>query len=322
MRVAAAVLLALPGCSLPEVIISPPADVLVAEVYLHVGAPAQWALLHRTTREPAPGATMVVRAAAGGEMSYAQAEDDSSCGGTGAPPEATCYRADEPWPGFLQAGESYTLRIEFEGRILTGATTIPAGFVLREPVEVPDAWSSPRCELPAWTSLAMVWTQSAGAWVYLAELTLENVAEVFPDAPAGLPDPLRLLGVSLAAEDTIMRLPGDFGLFQRVEVDRGVLLALQRGLPPGAEGGVVLAALDRNAVNWTRGGAFNPSGPIRVPSLRGDGTGVFGSVLPRSFRFTAGEPESAVSCAAPAPSPAVARNPDGIAPIHPSNGET
>jgi hypothetical protein len=318
MRAGGAVLLALTGCSLPEVIISPPVDVLVAEVYLHVGAPVQWALLHRTTMEAAPGARMVVHAAAGGEMIYTQAAEDPFCGGTGAPPEATCYRGEEPWPGFLRAGDQYTLRVEFAGRTLTGATTIPADFVLRLPAEVADARSAPRCELPGWTSLEMMWTRSAGAWVYLAELILENVAEVLPDVPAGLPDPLRLLGVSLSAEDTIMRLPGDFGLFQRLEVDRGVLLALQRGLPPGAEGEVVLAALDRNAVNWTRGGNFNPSGPIRVPSLHGDGTGVFGSVLPRRFRFAAGAPESAVSCESEADSalwPAGARKPAGTAPV-------
>lgn len=39
-----------------------------------------------------------------------------------------------------------------------------------------------------------------------------------------------------------------------------------------------IAAGDRNYVNWLRGGRFNPSGMIRVPSVHGDGTGVFGSV--------------------------------------------
>jgi hypothetical protein len=42
---------------------------------------------------------------------------------------------------------------------------------------------------------------------------------------------------------------------------------------------VTIAAADRNYVNWERGGNFNPSGLIRVASIRGDGTGTFGSMV-------------------------------------------
>ena len=50
----------------------------------------------------------------------------------------------------------------------------------------------------------------------------------------------------------------------------------------------MIAAADRNYVNWVRRGAFNPSGIVRVPSLHGDGTGVFGSVVRKRFTVDAG----------------------------------
>jgi hypothetical protein len=43
-------------------------------------------------------------------------------------------------------------------------------------------------------------------------------------------------------------------------------------------------------VNWVRGGSFNPSGTVRVPSISGGGTGVFGSLVTRTVRLhTAGD---------------------------------
>ena len=51
-----------------------------------------------------------------------------------------------------------------------------------------------------------------------------------------------------------------------------------------------IAAADRNYVNWVRGGNFNPSGQVRVPSVRGDGTGVFAATVVRSLRVFAAPP--------------------------------
>jgi len=76
----------------------------------------------------------------------------------------------------------------------------------------------------------------------------------------------------------------EFGVFERFDLDRDLALAVSEGLPAGTSADVTIGALDRNYVNWIRGGSFNPSGLVRVPSLRGDGTGTFGSVVRRSFR--------------------------------------
>jgi len=62
-------------------------------------------------------------------------------------------------------------------------------------------------------------------------------------------------------------------------------VALSRGLPEGVSAEVVIAAADRNYVNWVRGDSFNPSGAVRVASVRGDGTGVFGSFSSARFRL-------------------------------------
>jgi hypothetical protein len=45
----------------------------------------------------------------------------------------------------------------------------------------------------------------------------------------------------------------------------------------------MISATDRNYVNWVRGGNFNPSGVVRVPSVGGDGIGVFASTVTRTF---------------------------------------
>ena len=71
-----------------------------------------------------------------------------------------------------------------------------------------------------------------------------------------------------------------------------ILVALQTGLPAGVDANVLVAAADRNYVNWVRGGNFNPSGTVRVSSIRGDGAGLFGAIVSRRLTITT---DSAVS---------------------------
>jgi hypothetical protein len=98
--------------------------------------------------------------------------------------------------------------------------------------------------------------------------------------------PLRLQGLAFTALDTTLVLPGELGLFDRFDVVlHPILVALSAGLPEGVSGTVVVAAADRNYVNWVRGDSFNPSGPVRVPSVRGDGTGVFASMSTARFQL-------------------------------------
>jgi hypothetical protein len=206
-----------------------------------------------------------------------------------------CFAARDT-VGFVRPGVRYTARVEAAGRVLTGSTTVPAAFTLVEPVAAATT-ARTECRLPARTAVELVWRPSAGATAYVAELSVGGLAGL---VDAYVPeDPLRLLGLAVSEADTTMMLPAEFGLFDVPRVSVELLLALRDGFPEGdVSGDVVVAAVDRNFTNWARGGAFNPSGLTRTPSLHGDGTGVFGSLVRRGFRFTVVDSAGApgVSC--------------------------
>lgn len=84
--------------------------------------------------------------------------------------------------------------------------------------------------------------------------------------------------------------PAQMGLFDRTELDRDLALILQEGLPAGTDASIAVPAVERNYVNRARGGTFDPSGPVRVPSVVGDGTRFFGSGVLRSLSVVAEEP--------------------------------
>jgi hypothetical protein len=136
------------------------------------------------------------------------------------------------------------------------------------------------------SNLDVVWRASPSAWVYAAEASLGGIQRAL--GPHGLTvdrDPLRLFGLSISSADTTLAFPREFGLFDRFDDDLTEALAfMQGGLPAGVNTNIVIAAADRNYVNWERGGNFNPSGQVRVPSIRGDGSGVFGSLVPKNIR--------------------------------------
>ena len=96
-------------------------------------------------------------------------------------------------------------------------------------------------------------------------------------------DPLHLLGLSISDQDTTTVFPSEFGVFDRFDLDHDLATRLQEGLPDSTTAEVSITAVEGNYVNWARGGNFNPSGQVRVPSLRGDGTGVFAATVSRRF---------------------------------------
>ncbi|MBI4545658.1 MAG: hypothetical protein HY703_10715 [Gemmatimonadetes bacterium] len=295
--------LGLASCELEEVTTADPEDVIVAEIVLRAGQPQQLAFLHGTLKAGAPatvrGARISVSDAAGRQLVFHELEDkrctlqpDTAAGDV----QGTCYATDLEQAGFgsgfVRPGERYTLRMETaDGRLLTGATVVPGTFQLRHPELDPEATTEHRlapvaCTLPAGQPLSITWTAAAGAWVYIAETDLRGLRRAL--APRGITveqDPLRLFGLNITREDTSMVFPTDFGVFERLELERDLLLAIRYGLPPHTLADVVIAAADRNYVHWHRGGNFNPSGLVRIPSIRGDGTGVFASVVPHIFRI-------------------------------------
>jgi hypothetical protein len=287
------------GCELAEVVTVEADDVLVVEAVLRAGVPGQRILLHRPVaagRVPGErGAEVLVHPEEGRSVRFREAPMDDCVGfdrDAGDDRidviEPTCYLAEGAVP---EVGSGYRLEVvSSAGERLEGETVVPGAFDWRAPA-LPEG-APRRCVLPAGESLALAWSRSEGAWAYIGELEIEGLEEVLAERgiDVDVPSPLRLTGLAISESDTTLTLPRDFGLFQRGSIPLEVLLALQQGLPEGTSARLVLAAADRNYVNSVRGGAFNPSGTVRVPSVRGDGTGVFASLVPLALEIaTEGE---------------------------------
>jgi hypothetical protein len=270
-----------PGCELQEVTTAEGADILVAEIVLRSGESVQTAVLQRTGAppgtQPVSGVSIEVYASDGATMRFVPAPLQRCIDS----PEVrdirhsvACYIAERDNAIPILSGASYSLRIATDdGRVLTGSTTLPSELRLRRP-------AAESCRLAPDTPLTMSWGVATGAWAYLTEALFVGLKDAM--AERGLTvseEPLRLAGVSVSAADTSITFPGGLGVFNRFEEEIApVLVALQRGMPPGVNTRVTVGAADRNLVNWIRGGNFNPSGPVRVGSIRGDGIGVFGSL--------------------------------------------
>lgn len=276
------------GCELEEIAVVDVEEVVIAEVYANVAPSPEdneiLAFLHQTVgsedvdaaeadlvaarvtvTRPADGLTVQLQNAAVTEC----IEEDR--------PEfpAACFLADSTGAAQLQPGDLLELDIELvDGGRLESESRVPGDFRL---VGIPD-----RCRLEPDTLLPLRWTRAVSAWAYVNETSISGL----PDAlrPEGIvveDDPLYLLGLSVSDADTTTIFPSEFGVFNRFELDQDVAVRLQDGLPDGTSAEITVTAVDRNYVNWARGGNFNPSGQVRVPSLRGDGSGVFGSTVGR-----------------------------------------
>lgn len=199
-----------------------------------------------------------------------------------APADSTAARLFDP-------GDRLEVRVQLPGgRALLGATTVPGDFRL-------DGDVFGTCRLEPETLLPLSWTRSDGAWAYINETIIVGLGDLL--APEGIEasNRLYLLGLSVSAADTTIVFPSEFGLFERFDLDQDLAVRLQTGLPPGTQAEVAITAVDRNYVNWVRGGNFNPSGQVRVPSLRGDGTGVFASTVSRGFTVLVTTPTEEVN---------------------------
>jgi hypothetical protein len=280
--------LALAGCELEEVTLVDAEDVVVAEVYLNV-APIQAeneirAFLHRTigTADSVDDlflARVLVSRPGGGRRYLLQSAAVEDCVDSAPLLEpGACFILDDTATVDLGPGEVFELEVTLvDGGVIRGATRVPGDFDL---LELPGA-----CRLPPDHLVPLSWTRSREAWAYLNETSIRGLPGALE--PEGIEvdeNPLYLLGLSISDSDTTISFPSEFGVFNRLELDQDLALRLQAGLPAGTSAEISITAVDRNFVNWARGGNFNPSGQVRVPSLLGDGTGVFGSTVGRTFQ--------------------------------------
>lgn len=282
---------ALAACELREVTVAQPEDFVVAEIYLRTDQQTQFALLHRTVQGGASSAVtdakVEVRNSAGAVLTFLRTSS-ATCitpiEGESLAPLGSCYVSVLGAPVKIMPGQTYHLTITLaDGGVMTGTTRVPDDFTILRP-------ATKVCALPANDTMTIQWTKSEPAWVYAAETNLHGLKPALQKQGIEIDeDPLRLFGLSITNRDTTMLFPTAFGVFQRLDEDLiPALLAIKDGLPAGVVADVVVAAGDRNYVNWERGGQFNPSGTIRVPSIRGAGTGVFGSLVPQHFQIRIG----------------------------------
>ena len=278
------------GCSLEEVTLVEAEDVVVAEVYVQVGGGEGGqnrvtAWLHRTlaagfpSSRPVPGAEVLVTNARGFTLELAETAKGTCAYAMPMAGTGTCYATTAEFAAEIFPGDLLELEIALPGGgLIRGSSRVPEGFLLVTP-------SGPgMCAADPLTPLEVRWTASQGAWAYISETLINGLSNAL--GPQGITVDaahLYLLGVSISAADTTIVFPGEFGVFDRYDLDQDLALALQKGLPAGTDAEVVVTAADRNYVNWVRGGNFNPSGVVKVPSLRGDGTGVFATSVSRSF---------------------------------------
>ena len=291
----AALLAALAACELQELTVARSEDVVVAEIYLSsdVGGVSGAAWIHRTlggggSTQELFSADVFLRAESGASTVRLRPDEPSVCAGDELPEDfpGSCYFAGPLDPRHFGPGSfvEAIVRLPDGGRI-TGQTRVPGPYELR----TPRINRRRKCSLEPAQRLTVEWTRAEGAWAYISETQIINLTAALEDTNIEVEeDPLLLVGLSVSETDTTIVFPSEFGLFDRPNLGRDLALVLQEGLPFGTQAEVVIAAADRNYVNWVRRGAFNPSGIVRVPSLHGDGTGVFGSVVRQRFTADAG----------------------------------
>ncbi|NNF38235.1 MAG: hypothetical protein HKN71_06190 [Gemmatimonadetes bacterium] len=308
--------LASTGCELQEVTLAePPVDVVVVEGLVQVGIPAPGGapvsvdrlsvLLHRTVQgdeglnTPVPGALVEIRNRRGAVYPLIELGDPSPCVSS-TPVEATgtCYVLAPPELNVhpaLQPGDTLDLVVTLEdGGVGRSTTVLPGDFDLIGPR------NEETCVILPDTPFPFTWSASEGAWAYVAETQIYGLTEAL--APRGIEvevDPLFLLGLSVSAADTTIAFPAEFGVFDRFDLQRDVAVVLQAGMPPGTWAQVAIAAVERNYVNWIRGGNFNPSGTVRIPSVTGDATGFFGAASTRWAEVLVNPPPQGGVYAAP-----------------------
>lgn len=288
------------ACTLADVTLPAGEEVVAVEAVLRTDTPLQAVVLHRSLDgrdvRGVPGARVTVTTAGGRAIAFQESGQECFRVPAGyfeeepGSVEATCYVSSGDEGHWVRPGAVYRLRVETpDGRVIRGRTRVPGAFAL---AGLPfttraEARRTASCALPPGRILPVTWTRSDSAWSYIAPLRIFELRQALARGgiQAEIPDPLDLVGLAISEDDTTIALPSEFGVFDRFRFDNAALTALQSGFPDGVVAEMVVAAADRNYVNGVRGGRFNPSGPVRISSVSGDGVGVFGSLVPLYVRI-------------------------------------
>ena len=188
-------------------------------------------------------------------------------------PIGSCHTATAP-DGVFAPGEVLTLAVTTpDGGALEGTSRMPDAFVPRG-LSVEDG----RCRVEPDTGYRFNWAPVGGAWAHVGEAEISGLSPGLWSSSDPLYLPVTVLG--RGREVTDMVFPRDFLLELLSDVDNVPLhRTLDAGLPAGARAEVTIAALDRNWANWIREGRININGETAIPSVFGDGTGMFGTAV-------------------------------------------
>jgi len=182
----------------------------------------------------------------------------------------TCYKASTP-SAYFAPGEKLSLEIiTANGSRLNGVSTVPHSFP-------PSSLSARdgRCRVDPETSYWLGWGFTWEVWAHVLEAKFAGLPRTLWDYD----EPLHLRTSWTATRPTDK-------VFPRVLVEGEVRMnarkaarRLETGLPWGVTAELAAAAVDRNWANWIRPGRYNPNGEVRIPSVFGEGTGMFGTAI-------------------------------------------
>ncbi len=230
-----------------------------------------------------PGASVRITGASGRSVSLVQEEEPlGACTvlpedlyGTDGPlgPIGSCHTATAA-SGLFAPGEELTLAVTTpDGSVLEGTSRMPDAFA-PQGLSVEDG----RCRVEPGTGYRFVWPPVDGAWAHVGEAEITGLSPGLWSSSDPLYLPVTVLGRGRDVTDMVF--PGDFLLELLSGVDNVELhRTLDAGLPGGARAEVTIAALDRNWANWIREGRLNINGETVIPSVFGDGTGMFGTAV-------------------------------------------
>ena len=183
----------------------------------------------------------------------------------------SCYTAAVS-SGYFQPLERLSLEVRAaDGRVLRGVSTMP-GALARNRISLREG----ACRVDPETRYRINLRDVDGGRAIVAEALFGG----FRREVWGGPGPLYL---KTSAEAAPWTLTLDFPRDLIVEgVEHNALTAaraLETGLPWGVTADLAVAVVDRNWALWIREGRFHLDGRVPVPSVFGDGTGMFGTAV-------------------------------------------
>lgn len=179
----------------------------------------------------------------------------------------SCYRATSS-SAIFSPGERLSLEV-----------VLPDGGVLRGESRMPGIFSAVdlflldgRCRLSPNSNYRFTWAPVEGTAAYLGEVGVGGIGHLEVE------DRISWTTTFVGGARTEVVFPR--GFLTTIEVsDPEFARALRTGLPEGAVADIAIGAMDLNWTNWIREGRINLNGDVRVPSVFGDGTGVFGTAV-------------------------------------------